>query len=135
MHWATKYIGKRWRMGARGPDEFDCWGLCYWISTHELNRPMPCYPVGPRSTTFATKAFERATAGTRWERLAQPREGCIVGLSLRRLLHHVGIYAEADGGMVIHALDKGNVIAQSLASLRASGYQRIEFYWLTSWQR
>lgn len=133
MHWAHQYIGRRWVSGGRGPEHFDCWGLCWWIAKTHFSREMPIYALDPANRPLCGKAFESAAKGTEWLRLARPAEGCIVGLGRGSFLLHCGIYTEADGGLVLHAEEGSHVIAQSVQRLKADGWQRIEFYNHSTW--
>lgn len=74
--------------------------------------------------------IDAGAKGGEWERLKTPVEGCAVGLSHRPdgKFHHVGIWTQADGGLVVHAVDGANVIAQNLSSLKFHGFGRIEFF-------
>lgn len=73
-------------------------------------------------------ALSKAEHDPVWKRIEKPVDGCAVGLSLNELFHHVGVYLEIDGGLVLHSMDKKNVVAQSVARLRADGFRRIEFF-------
>lgn len=133
QHWAARYVGKPWVSGGRGPDSFDCWGLLHWVQRAEFGRELPSYPIPPAQKLRVTATMERAAASGEWELLSVPREGCAVGMSHHRKFHHVGCYTEADGGLVVHALEGKGVLAQPLARLRQDAWNRVEFFWHTSW--
>lgn len=132
-HWAGKYIGKPWMSGARGPDSFDCWGLARWIQRVEFGRSLPVYSILPNEKLRLTVAIENASISDDWVRENKAREGCMVGLSQNRKLHHIGTWTAADGGMVIHAMKDQGVLAQSVSRLKLNGWNRIEFYWHRLW--
>lgn len=128
-HWAHLYIGKPWESGGRGPDRFDCWGLLWWVKRTHFGIEVPEYPgVDAENLAVCAGLIDCGTRCGDWEPLLLPIDGCAVGLSRNRRFHHVGVYAELDGGLVVHAHDRGNVVAQSVSSLRNAGYRRIEFY-------
>lgn len=128
-HWAYQYIGRPWISGARGPDAFDCWGLLWWIKRVHYGQCIPEYPgIDATNLELVTSLVDAGSKDSAWRQLPQPVDGCAVGMSKGRRFHHVGIYAEVDGGMVLHAHDKGKVVAQSISSLRNAGYRRIEFF-------
>jgi cell wall-associated NlpC family hydrolase len=133
-HWAPQYIGKRWVSGARGPDTFDCWGLCWWIQKEHFARQMPIYALDPANRALCGRTIDGAAKGTEWRRILQPVEGCMVGLGKGSFLLHCGVYTSADGGLILHAEEGARVIAQTISTLRACGWQRIEFYQHISWQ-
>jgi len=128
-HWAQQYIGRRWVSGARGPLTFDCWGLVWWIYKHHYAIELPEYPgLDAENIKLVGKLL---TAGEKkeWTRILKPVDGCVVGMSQNKIFHHVGIYLDVDGGLVLHAY-KGSsgVISQRPSNLRSQGWNRIEFY-------
>lgn len=131
MHWAQKYIGKPWVSGARGPDAFDCWGLLWHVKREHFRQELPQYPgVNARDFLTVCRMIDAGAHATEWKRLEQPAEGCAVGMSQRGngRFHHVGIWTDADGGLVVHAMDKANVVAQPVEKLKLQGFGRIEFF-------
>lgn len=130
MHWAYKYLNKKWERGARGPDSFDCWGLIYCIYKEQFNVELPRYPcVDALNLKQVADVVTSESETQDWARLDKPDDNCVVALSKNiRHLHHVGLYLHIDGGIVLHALDAGNVIAQPLRDLSAHQWRRIEFY-------
>jgi hypothetical protein len=101
------------------------------VKRKHFGQEIPEYPgINARDLLKVCRMIEAGASGGEWNRLASPREGCAVGLSKRadRSFHHVGIFTEADGGLVVHAVDGANVLAQTIASLKAFGFGRIEFY-------
>jgi cell wall-associated NlpC family hydrolase len=129
MHWAFQYIGKPWVSGARGPDAFDCWGLLYEVYKVRYGVTLPLYDrVSARDILLCTRLISAGAEQVEWQRTEAPFEGCAVGLSQNRLFHHVGIYLEVDGGMILHAADKKSTTAQSPATLKSQGWNRIEYF-------
>lgn len=94
---------------------------------------VPDFPIAPEKLTEVTVKMTKEAMRGQWVQLSVPEEGAVVGLSHHRLFHHVGIFTQADGGLVIHALDGIGVIANSLQQLRNGGWNRIEFYAPASW--
>ncbi len=56
-HWADHYIGQPWHAGARGPDEFDCWGLFLAIQRTCFGRDLPEIPVDANDLRSVTTTF------------------------------------------------------------------------------
>lgn len=135
MHWAIPYVGKKWVAGGRGPEVFDCWGLCWWVEKEHFQRNMPLYALDPHDHKLCAQAFHEAQQSQQWVEIKQPVEGCIVGLGRGSFVLHCGVWTAADGGLVLHAQEKSNVVAHSLARLRADGWQRITFHQHISWQQ
>lgn len=132
-HWSFKYLGKKWLSGGRGPDVFDCWGLFKWVQEKEYNRIVEDFPISPYQLLKVSDAIEGAAAKGEWVELQVPRDGCAVALSQGRRFHHVGVYIDADGGKILHALDRQNVISTSVLRLKAGGWNRVAYYWNIKW--
>ena len=127
MHWAFELIDKPWAQGARGPHAFDCWGLLVWLYRHRHGVELPDVPGADRFD-FLRLFNEEIAHPTTWQRVAVPFECCAVALGGTSMFHHVGYYLDTDGGLVLHACDGKNVIAQSVTGLKASGMQRIQYF-------
>lgn len=130
MHFAEQYLNKKWQAGARGPDTFDCWGLVYWIYKQHFNVELPSYPcVNALNLKQVTQVVTDESKDLEWFKLENAVDNCVVAMSKNtKHLHHVGLYLDVDGGLVLHALDERNVIAQPLRDLTRTGWRRVEFY-------
>lgn len=101
------------------------------MKREEFGQVIPEYAgINARDLLKVCRMIEAGASGGDWQRLGKPHEGCAVGMSKRadRSFHHVGIFTEADGGLVVHAVDGANVLAQPLSALKYHGFGRIEFY-------
>lgn len=134
-HWAQQYLRKKWVIGARGPDAFDCWGLVVWCKAQHYGQTLPQYPgVDPKDVAAVAAIAANEQVKTDWVKLDIPEDGCVVAMGRNRYLNHAGIYLDVDGGRVLHAYDGGNVVADSLSRLKMFGMRRIEFYqWLPTY--
>lgn len=136
MTWnAARYIGSPYQIGGRGPVEFDCWGLLWWIYRSEFGIILPEYPgITSRSALSQARTIHRAMEED-WEEIKTPFDGCAVGMSQREEIHHVGIYSSDGMGKVVHAWENG-IVADTFKLLHLRGFLRIQFYqhrlWLTS---
>lgn len=129
MHWSIQYVGKAWLAGGRGPDAFDCWGLIWEVYRTRYGIELPQYPnMDPAHHLAVGKAIDAGTRAQEWEQVATPFEGCVVAMSQRRIFHHVGLFLNADGGLILHAHDRGNVVAQKRASLTRSGWHKVAYF-------
>ncbi len=70
----------------------------------------------------------RAEINTRWERLEAAKDGCVVALSHGHVIHHVGLWAEAAGGKIVHAQNDIAVVADSLYAAALKGIKVKGFY-------
>lgn len=121
------YIGKRWRLGARGPDEYDCWGLLLQLHRAHFGVDIADVPLGdPMRALFA----ERMACGA-WRLLPMPLHGAAV-LMRGGDDPHVGMYLDLDGGGVLHAMEGVGVIFTQQSALRLQGFSRITYYQLNN---
>lgn len=136
-HWAVRYIGMPYKLGARGPEFYDCFGLFRAVYKEQFGIDVPEWPElttesAHQNATVILKALE---AGD-WIPSLQPFEGAAVAMSQGLIFHHVGVYFVADGGKVLHAYSKMGVIASTFRELGYAGFKNIKFYrhrlWPTS---
>lgn len=130
MQWAQSYIGKPWTKGGRGPDSFDCWGLVYHIYRQQLGIQLPSYPnINATNLRAVRDAITNGAVEQVWVPLEKPEHLCVVAMSKNvTSLHHVGIYLDVDGGIILHSTPNASVIAQSEKDLVKWGFRRIEYY-------
>ncbi len=129
MHWATNLIGKPYRRGAHGPDEFDCWNLVRWVFKHQHGIDMPVIAVDDNSADNVA-AIKRAAAVSGWQPSGdtEPAEDDIVLMSN---VHgrHVGVMVQANGAMLLlHCIERIGVCAQPLADLQRTGFHGFTFW-------
>jgi hypothetical protein len=128
MHWACKYIGLPYEPGARGPEKVDCWGLLFLIYRERFGISLPEHPGLHIGMIQDTMREMKREIREEWEEVPEPFDGAGVALSQRTEIHHVGIFAAADSGKVVHARDFQNVIAEPISALRKKGFKVIKFY-------
>lgn len=127
-HWAYHLIGKPYRAGSSGPDEFDCIGLVRYYFRQRHGVELPDY----RLEEGSPKELWRFVRSTGWRRVDQPpAEDDVVtmdGLDGR----HVGVMIRCSEGLsLLHAVgkgDRGQVVRQHLGLLL--GYRNFQ-----TWRR
>ena len=119
LHWATKLIGKPW------VPEWHCWSLVRDVYGEQLGIPLPDFMADPETKR---REIQKASLSPEWVELDGPEELCVVAMSRRNIFHHVGVYTEADGGLVVHVQEGTCTVADSLAYLQKVGWQRIGFF-------
>lgn len=131
MHWAAKYIGLPWRLGASGPDAFDCWGLVRHVQKEHFGIEMPHLNVYQCDNKEEINALLRSSP---WKRSSdETKEGDVV-LMYGADGPHVGIVLEIDGiAGCLHAIgsvkSNGSVVfTQRLEDLSALGFARLQFW-------
>lgn len=125
MHWAAAYLGKPWRIGADGPDAYDCWGLIRAVLRTRAG--IELQPIVFADVRELITAFAAHPEHAHWTRVEEPRELDAVLMSQARHPIHVGLWVGADGGRVLHAC-RPAVVVQDRVALRAGGYKIHGFY-------
>jgi cell wall-associated NlpC family hydrolase len=107
----TELIGIPFERGGRGPDSFDCYGLCRYIIERDQGVKVPDYGA-PEDAGM----IHALMVGSRefWRRLDYPKEGALVMFKTGRFIAHCGIVIpdyrfihtwEQSGGVVTERLD------------------------------
>ena len=121
MNWAETYATKKYA---------DCWTFVRDVYEKEFEISLPEFPVSVADGLPAImRTMETARVSSNWEKLENPVDPCVVCLSRRKFIHHVGVYSDVDGGKVLHTGEMGGpVVGQSIHQLHSQGYKRILFY-------
>jgi cell wall-associated NlpC family hydrolase len=117
------YVGKPYRLGAEGPDAFDCRGLVRHVLRHHFGLDIPSLPVADGLTALWHEKIAERT----WETVEHPREGD--GVIMRGGDDpHVGVYLTSPGAGVLHAFGgAGQVVWTPMGRLRVLGFSRLTF--------
>ena len=106
-----------WRLGGRGPDAYDCWGLLRECRERYFEGGIPETALGEQAR--ALYAHKMRTGA--WKIVTHPQHGD--GVMLRAGNDpHVGIYLDLDGGGVLHALEGRGVIFSPMRALFTMGF-------------
>lgn len=127
-HWAIGLIGRPYVALARGPDAFDCWGLCVYVWREQFGLAVPDVGCDPADARSVRRAFEAGVASGAAAPIAKPIEGCAVYLSRARLPDHVGIWIDADRGGVLHVIEGLGVVFTRGTALNANGFKVLGYY-------
>lgn len=103
-------IGKPYKAGGVGPDDFDCYGLARHVLAGLFHVELP-------DSRFAPVARQQ------WRRLKLPCDGALIVMGSDS--KHVGVYL---AGGVLHALEGVGVIHDDLASLSLRGFGNLRAY-------
>lgn len=127
-HWAVPLIGKPWRYGARGPDEFDCWGFVRYVQREHYGILMPDVLV-PETWPAVRRLLENHVEHQNWVKVDRPADGDIVMMARNRVPAHVGIAVEANSGRgVLHCFEPSGVVYQPFPALRLGGWGGLTYY-------
>lgn len=130
MHWAAKYIGKPWALGAAGPHAFDCWHLCVEVQTDHYAHKMPL--IGKAADLDVRRSLTQST----W-RMVKAEEGGLQDGDVLSMQSadgpHVATVIEADGRLcVLHALGSvarpGAVVVTEIKDLSVIGFGRFRVW-------
>lgn len=131
-HWLKSYIGKPWLLGGRGPDAFDCWGVVWWFNKERgINLPVVAQnacQTYQQNCLLMQHEIDGVLKARLARRLDAPVDGCTVLLSKNSLFTHAGLYADVDGGRIVHALPGTGVVAEPVWSMNARGWRKILYY-------
>jgi cell wall-associated NlpC family hydrolase len=128
MTLAADLIGKPWRAGAAGPDDFDCWNLVRFISLHDHGRELP--PIAPADygVLACARAVARTSEHANWFDVPSPAPGDVGLMAHARHPSHCGIWIPDDGGKVLHCVEGAGVVSHRLDQLRSTGWGRVTWY-------
>lgn len=98
-------IGKPWRLGARGPDAYDCWGLVREI----LQRMHPAEPLPDWASGDMDRELQRALIAGAPPTWCEPVEGLPPGALL--ISEHAAHIAIVVGRMAVTSRRFGGVVA------------------------
>lgn len=125
--WLANLIGTPYESGAHGPDKFDCWGLLVYIYRNLLGIELPDFFGFENIRDYPRKIEKEVFNSSDWEEIAEPEPFCGVAMSRSKVLHHVGIWLDINGGLCFHAFDGAAVVAEPVHRLKANGFSRIIF--------
>jgi cell wall-associated NlpC family hydrolase len=127
MHWIVQYINIPYVIGGRDRTGLDCWGLVWLVYREQFGIELPEMPgIMQESTLRICREMEAHRSD--WLPLEATQDGCLVVMSQRRHPHHVGIWTEADGGLIVHACPGMAVVAETKRRLQLKGFRHIHFH-------
>lgn len=116
-------LGKEFESGGRGPDKYDCYGLCMEIyRRNDIELP----DFGYKTTADAIDKLVRESKGY-FKRIDKPQELCLVTFYIRYpYVSHVGVVLKPP--YFINILERSFVTVERLDSI--SWRKRVEGYYL-----
>ena len=121
-------LAKPYLAFARGPESFDCWGLCYYL-LKQRGYDVPEMPIDPADKARVYVEFMAASKSGEWIQEEWPDNDCVVLMGRRTAPTHCGMY---QNGRVVHCTESTGVIIETVAQLRARGLNIKGFY---KWQK
>ena len=123
QHWAEKYIGKPWING-----EYDCWGLVREVYKNELGVELSPIVTDATSLREVLCEFKKSVNYNKLSSDDKLLDKHITVLTQNKYPCHVGIYADIDGGGVLHNMQGVGVIFQKLPDLKMNGWHILEIW-------
>jgi len=127
-HWASKYVGIPYLLGGRDRKGLDCWGLLRLIYLEVKEIQLPELPGICAQATLGIAHSIHQISTQEWHLLDKPEEACVVAMSQKEILHHVGIWTFSDGGKIIHCREGCSVVAETVRTLRLRGVRIFQYY-------
>lgn len=121
-------LGKPWRAGANGPDEFDCWGWAQALERDGFDRTIETIAEPPTNPRDLIEFVRSHPARKQWRETPTPVHGGLVELAHNSRPFHIGVYLDIDGGGISHAAPGVGVTYDSIIALRAAGWRRFVFH-------
>lgn len=118
IHWAEKYIGRAWING-----RFDCWGLVQEVYRNELGITLSPIITNAESIRNVYSEFAKSNNYTHLQETKELKDKSIVVLSQGKHPNHVGLWADIDGGGIVHNLQDIGVVFQKEIELNISGWK------------
>ena len=120
-HWAEKYIGKPWING-----KYDCWGLVREVYKNELGVELSPIVTDATNIKEVLCEFKKSTNYNKLQKTFNLLDKVIVVLTQNKYPCHVGIYADVDGGGILHNLQGIGVVFQKIPDLEMNGWYVME---------
>lgn len=122
-----------WRLGAAGPDAFDCWSCMALLQRHLFGREvvLVTLPQDAARLDIADAFASFTPAMAQWRTRAPgetPAHGDGVLMSHKDAPHHCGVWLDIDRGVVAHMAEHGGFSVDGRQALRLSGYSDLRFF-------
>jgi cell wall-associated NlpC family hydrolase len=125
-------IGKPYRIGARGPEAYDCYGLARHIQQEMAAVEMPDVAFAEPTTRAQAEAMlshpERQAWGEVEEAEARELDLVLMGNVAKRDFHLGTFICPGTTGAVLHIDRITGVIVDDIPALRAIGFNYLRFY-------
>lgn len=122
-HWAAMYIGDAWV-----PHHHDCWAFFRRVQIERFGLDLPEIDVDACAPLACRRAFASHDERNAWLAVEVPAEGDAVLMGKNARPAHVGVWIEAQQGMVLHCVEHSGVVCQNRAALRLAGWNILGFY-------
>src|SRR5699024_3065114 len=129
LMWWRDYIGKPFKDGARGPDAYDCWGVCQAVYRDRLGVSLPSYgEISAHDLARVAREMERGKDDG-WQAVTEPQEYDVAIMRSGRggrAIVHVGVMVDSRRVLHIEQASHAVVVPVTHYSIagRIAGYRR-----------
>ncbi|HEV7278387.1 MAG TPA: peptidoglycan endopeptidase [Devosiaceae bacterium] len=122
-------IGRPYRLGAQGPEAFDCYGAARALQAGLFGREMPEFTMpGAAGRSAIAAAIAVHPERGRWREVPRPEDGALVTMARNLCGYHLGTWLREDGGIIVHSIENCGVVADTISTLEAIGWRRFRFH-------
>lgn len=125
-------IGTPYKIGATGPDAFDCYGLARHVQIHLAGRKMPLLEIAPLKTRQQTELLlkhpERLLWGEVLESQAREFDLVLMGNVAGRDFHLGTVIVPSTAKQVLHISQYAGVVVDDIPTLKATGFNYLRFF-------
>lgn len=127
MHWAFKYIGLPYKIGADGTHSYDCWGLARSIFAERLGIDMPQVAIRENNNAPAMRKIADVFG---WGPVQDAPKECDALIMRSAFGRHIAVAIDSGKGVkFIHADDRCGVeIISRIDDFARMGYTGIEVW-------
>jgi hypothetical protein len=128
----TGLVGKPYRIGARGPDAYDCYGLARHVQRELAGVEMPDIPPVEPTTRAMAEALLVHPERQAWDEVpegeARELDLVLMGNVAKRDFHLGTVIQPSTRWVILHIDRTVGVVADDAPALRASGFNHLTFY-------
>lgn len=128
IEFITSLIGKPWKLGAYGPNQYDCWSLSRLVQKELFGRDMPMFEDPPTALRGLVKLITTSEHRSKWQKVEEPKHGCLVEMTRSTQPYHLGVWLDIDGGAILHCEANYGVSWDKQVILLNSGWRRFTYY-------
>lgn len=125
-------IGRPYRIGATGPDAFDCYGLVRHVQAELYAVPMPELPFVAATTRQQAEVMLGHAERKNWREIQEyeASDGDLVLMgNVAKRDFHLGTFVVPEiAGIVLHVDHGAGVVADDLPSLRSVGFNYLRLF-------
>lgn len=127
-HWAEQYVtaGLRWSELGCGPLHYTCWAFACEVQREVFRRELPALPIGDRDGVL--RVLANSDEMHAWHKRVDlaAADGDLVLMQGMDL--HIGVWADVDGGGVLHCARGLDVVFSPPELLEMHGFRIVKVW-------